>query len=361
MSTFPSAAARPAGLALLLCLTTGASAQGVRPAIDSGELGAMAAAVQAAADAEQWRAARRSNDEGQRQRAGVKYGAASELGSADDYAWVRRYENAAIGEEQKQAVRAELAAAMRDGTLLAAYDGPAHADRSAAASWATRDPLQRWKTCEVAAALARAHVFGDFAGRGRRNPMLGVAIAQAGYAEQCGATAYWYGRMIEAGNSAVPGFDDTVLAPLVTASPTPFALEQLMERIYGVAIINGVTPAFERMAELYRTRGPARFVGKKFTYKMSWLVSGKFPYWNDAPDHTRMYLMKVQYTKCLVADPANLKCARGLRSVYSDPATDTRYGYSNADATLAAYYHAYVGKLEASLHSTERLAAGGDK
>ncbi|PWF49081.1 hypothetical protein [Massilia glaciei] len=324
MSDSRSAAARPAGLAMMLCLATGAAAQGVPRAIDSGELRAMAAAVQAAAKAEQWRAQRRGNDEGQRQRAGVRYGAASELGSAGDYAWVRRYENAAIGEVQKQAVRAGLAAAIRDGTLLAAYDRPAYAERNAAATWATRDPLQRWKTCEVAGALARAHVFGDFAGRGRRNPMHGAAIAQAGYAEQCGAAAYWYGRMIEAGDSAVPGFDKAVLFPLVTASPTPFALEQLMERIYGVAIINGVSAAYERMAELYRTRGPARFAGKKFTYRMSWLVSGKFHYWNDAPDHTRMYLMKVQYTKCLVADPANLTRARGLRGAYSDPATDLR-------------------------------------
>lgn len=187
----------------------------------------------------------------------------------------------------------------------------------------------RWKTCEVATQLSRAYAFGDFIKPEQKNPPLALAIAKAGYEQRCGGTAYWLGRIYEVGDALIPKIDKKELGDDV---------KEIFMHVYDVAILNHYTPAFERMAELYRLDGPARFHGKKRSFFSPYLR------WNISPRDDKMYMMNVQYHKCLSADPANLVCARGLRSIYNDKAEN--FGYTNYNEKLAAYYADYVTKLE---------------
>lgn len=264
-------------------------------------------------------------------RAAVKYGASAELHDID-YS-KHQFQNAGISAEQQQAVRNEIGTAISAGKLLEAFPGKAYGDAGNTGTWASTDPAQRWKTCEVGTQLVRAYAFGDFIKPEQKNPGLGLAIATAGYLENCGGTAYWLGRIYEEGNSLVPGVDKTL-----GKSP-----KWEIEGVYDTAILNGYTPAYERMAELYRLAGPARFRGKTY-YSFP---SDFFPYWSDhSTKSDEMFLMKVQYSKCLQADPANLVCARGLQGLYHDKHKDFLDDYSNYDPDLASYYDKYVKNLE---------------
>jgi hypothetical protein len=50
--------------------------------------------------------------------------------------------------------------------------------------------------------LSRAYAFGDFIKPEQMDAARGLAIARAGYAQHCGGTAYWLGRMYEEGGVA---------------------------------------------------------------------------------------------------------------------------------------------------------------
>lgn len=322
--------------------------------MSSADIAAMAKRVEAFYAAAALRAQREAsfyNNIGGKARSGVRYGASMELGQDFDLSTLYRFKNADIPESQKQTIRADLNRTITSGKLLETYGNQGYEDAKNTATWAAKDPETRWKTCEVASQLVRAYVFGDFIKAEQKNPTKGLAIAQTGYQEHCGGTSYWLGRIYEEGDTLISGFDKNTIAPQVilnNGDGLAFQLEKSLEKIYDVAILNGYTPAYERMAELYRLGGPARFLGKKYTVFVGWMQGGwmKYLYWNDDPDHTRMYLMKTQYMKCLQADPTNLVCARGMRSISADATADTTYHYTNADAELAAFYDSYVKKLE---------------
>jgi len=264
------------------------------------------------------------NKEFDTRRAFVKLGATVELDRQEYFqlnAW--QYQNAAITDSQIQDIRKEIGASIEAGTLLDKYGNQGYEDPKNAATWSATDPVTRWKTCEVATQLSRAYAFGDLINPEQKNPALGLAIAKAGYAQHCGGTSYWLGRIYEEGNALVPGVDKKDIGKDPKA---------LFTDIYDVAILNGYTPAFERMAELYRLHGPARYRDKA---------------WSASPWDDGMYMMKVQYSKCLQAEPTNLVCARGLRTIYSD--TTKKFDYTNYNAELATFYTNYVAKLEGLL------------
>lgn len=280
------------------------------------------------------REAQQFNAEQSARRAAVRYGASVELGGLDYAPYL--FSNAAVTAEQLVAIRAEIGAAISSGKLLETYDGAAYADRTNGATWASRDPATRWKACEVATQLSRAYAFGDFIPPAKKDPARGLAIARAGTEERCGGTAYWLGRIYEEGDALVPGVDKLLgKYPQSTISWT-----------YDVAILNGFTPAYERMAELYRLGGPARYRGK--TYYV--FPADSYPYWRRNPnDNDQLFMMRSQYSLCLTAEPTNLVCARGLRWLYHNPARDSSDGYTNFDESLAAYYDTYVKNLESLL------------
>lgn len=267
-------------------------------------------------------------------RAAVRYGASVELGGFD--AASLQFSNAAVTAEQIAAIRAEIGTAISAGKLLDTYNGAAYADSQNSATWASRDPATRWKTCEVATQLSRAYAFGDFIQPAQKDPARGLAIARAGTEAHCGGTAYWLGRLYEEGDALAPGVDK-----LLGKSP-----KSTISWTYDIAILNGFTPAFERMAELYRLGGPARYRGK--TYYV--FPADFYSYWLLRPnDNDDLFMMRTQYGRCLSAEPANLVCARGLRWLFHNPARDSSDGYTNFDEAQAAYYDSYVKNLESLL------------
>lgn len=267
----------------------------------------------------------RFKDEQDARRASVKLGATMELIQSGDLVYSRfQYQRADIGEDQRQAIRNELGRAIESGKLLDTYGALPFEDRKSPATWATTDPATRWKTCEVATQVSRALAYGDFIEPQQKNPARALTIARAGYQERCGGTAYWLGRIYEDGDAVVPGVSRSDLRE--------FPKETIIE-VFDVAILNGYVPAYERMAELYRLGGPPRYRGKSD--------------WSPSPLEDGMFMSKFQYTECLKADPANLACAQGLRTVYGN--TKVSFGYKTYDAALLAYYEDYVRKLEGLL------------
>lgn len=264
-------------------------------------------------------------------RARLRYGAYPELGSTPQEIEARyRYLDADISAEQRSAIRREIGAAIAAGRLLETYGGSRLEN---AASWKASEPAQRWKNCELGTLLSRAYLTGDFIAPEQKNPALGYAIADAGAAQNCGGTGYWLARAMEAGEAWVPGIDKEIgTAP-----------KSRIEYGYSIAIINGYTPAYERMAELYRLGGPERYRGKTYFVLADF---AKYPYWRKKVDSDEMALMRVQYGKCLEADPANLVCAQGLSTIHSDQSRDFLDGYTNYDARLSAYYKDYVTRLQ---------------
>lgn len=127
-------------------------------------------------------------------------------------------------------------------------------------------------------------------------------------------------------------------------------VKSAIEGAYNTAILNSYTPAYERMAEMYRLAGPKRFRGKTYFVVADF---ASYPYWSDYGWSNEMYPMVFQYKKCLELEPANLICARGLVSTYSDKRRDKSDGYSNYNPELATYYTKYAKELEAKL-----IAAG---
>ncbi|MDQ8037297.1 MAG: hypothetical protein REI12_07740 [Pedobacter sp.] len=270
-------------------------------------------------------------------RSQIKYGASIEK-SGIDYSKYQ-YQNANISIENQQAIRQEIGAAITSGKLLETYGNTNYAD---VATWKNAtDPAQRWKNCEVATQLVRAYVFGDFIKPEQKDPAKGYAIAKTGRYQSCGGTGYWLGRILEAGNPLVPGVDKDE-NEINGGKGVKYAIESA----YNIAILNSYTPAYERMAEMYRLAGPKRFRGKTYFVMADF---DSYPYWSDYGWSNEMYPMQFQYNKCLALDPANLICARGLASTYSDKRKDRTDDYTNYNPELAAYYTKYAKDLESKL------------
>ncbi|MDO8310802.1 MAG: hypothetical protein Q7T25_02560 [Sideroxyarcus sp.] len=254
----------------------------------------------------------------------VKYGTDLEMLNIDVSKY--QYQNANISDDQKNAIRAEIGAAISAGKLLETYGNLEYE------SWLSSDPAVRWKTCEVATLLADAYAFGNFINPEQKNPARGLDIAETGYLKNCGGTAYWRGRIYEEGDALIPGLDKMKLK----TNP-----KSRIEESYNEAIVNSYLPAYERMAELYRLGGPVRYRGKR--YSPSFFESN-LPYWGaDYADPDMRFLIRFQYAKCLQAEPASLVCARGMRAMVSD----TRY--RDYDKDLIAYYDTYIKNLETLL------------
>lgn len=271
-------------------------------------------------------------------RSKVKYGASAELYDIDYADWL--YKNANITAEKRQAIRQEIGDAIASGKLLETYGGSNYAD---VATWKnSTDPAQRWKNCEVATQLVRTYVYGDFIKPEQKNPALGYSIAKTGRYQDCGGTGYWLGRILEAGNVLVPGVDKDE-----NEIDEGKMVKSAISGAYDTAILNGYTPAYERLAELYRLGGPERFRGKTYFVLTAF---ASYPYWHKPKrDSDELNLMRVQYNKCLEADPANLVCARGLATLYGDQAKSTLDGYTNYNPKLATYYADYAKALETKL------------
>lgn len=268
----------------------------------------------------------------------VKYGAPLELNdiNAADY----QYQNASISVDRQQAIRQEIGDVINNGKLLETY-GDIHYENSDV--WKnTTDAEARWKNCELATQLVRAYVYGDFIKPEQKNPELGYQMAKTGALHHCGGTAYWLGRIFEAGNVLVPEVDKDK-----DGINGGREIKWAIESAYNTAILNGFTSAYERMAELYRLGGPKRFRGTKHFVFADF---ASYPNWRVRKNNSdEMYLMRVQYSKCLEAEPANIVCARGLAIIYADQGKDFLDDYTNYNAALAAYYADYVKKLEALL------------
>lgn len=208
---------------------------------------------------------------------------------------VQVYANASVTPEQGAALRSEIDAAIKGGTLLSTYaDIAAQADKP----WVkSSDPLQNRRMCEVSAELARTLVYGE-----PKEPAKGFAIAKAGCDAHCGGTCYWLGRIYEDGNKAAPGVDK-----LLGKQP-----QTLMLQAYDNAIVNGIVAAYEREAEL-GWQPPKRYKDKTY-YDFKELDS--YSYWYDIGDYRRLAYM--QYKRCLSEQPTNLTCARGVNALIKD-------------------------------------------
>ncbi len=261
----------------------------------------------------------------------IKYGASSERFDIDYGQW--QYQNANIPADKQQAIRQEIGDAIAGGKLVETYGATNYAN---ADTWKnSTDPATRWKNCEVATQLVRAYVFGDFIKPEQKNPALGYAIAKTGRYQKCGGTAYWLGRILEAGDPLVPGVDKD--KDEINGGK---GVKNAIESSYNTAILNSFTPAYERMA------GPKRFRGKSY-FVLSDFDS--YPYWSDYGWSNELFPMQFQYNKCLELEPANLTCARGLASTYADKRRDKSDDYSNYNPELAAYYTKYAKELETKL------------
>lgn len=270
-------------------------------------------------------------------RSKVKYGASVEMRDIDYTRW--QYQNANISAENQAVIRQEIGDAIASGKLLELYGGTNYADESV---WKnSKDAAQRWKNCELATQLARAYVFGDFIRPEQKNPERGYAIAKTGRYQHCGGTAYWLGRMLEGGNALVPGIDKDK-----NEINGGRGVKNAIETAYDTAILNGFTPAYERMAEMYRLAGPQRFRGKNYFVLADF---DSYPYWSDYGWSNELFPMQFQYSRCLELEPANLVCARGLASTYGDKRRDKSDDYSNYNPDLATYYTTYAKELETKL------------
>lgn len=265
----------------------------------------------------------------------VKFGASVELSNVDTAKWT--YEIRPVTEEQKQAIRQEIGDAIASGKLIEAFGA---LDYGSAATWTGGEAAARWKNCEVATQLVRAYVYGDFIEPSQKDPAKGLAIAQEGERQRCGGTAYWLGRIYEDGDKAVKGVDKQ---PEVDSGKL---IKSAITYAYDTAILNGYTPAYERMAELYRLGGPTRFRGKTY-FVLEDMES--YSYWLKSNGSDERFLTFVQYNKCIEADPASLVCARALKTMYADEKRNVLDGYTTYNKELASYYGDYVARLETLL------------
>lgn len=268
-------------------------------------------------------------------RSHVKLGASIELGGTDYASWT--YETRPVSDDQKQAIRQEVGDAIASGKLIEIYGATDYAN---AETWKGGEAAVRWKHCEVATQLVRAYAYGDFVEPAQKNPAKGLAIAQTGLTQRCGGTAYWLGRIYEDGDNAVKGVDKT------EAVDDGKSIKYAIERAYDIAILNGFTPAYERMAEMYRVGGPTRFRGKTY-FVLAEMES--YPYWSKIGKSDERFLMLMQFSKCMEADRTSLICARGLKATYADERRNVLDGYTTYNKDMAAYYTTYVGQLEALL------------
>ena len=273
-----------------------------------------------------------------KRRADVKYGALMELTSGSNFAAGMIYPNANIPQEQQRAIRNEISSAISAGKLLETYGNKNYADVSV---WQVTDPVERWKNCEVATVLSQAYLTGELATPAQINREKGYAIAQTGSAQKCGGTAYWHGRVFEEGDDWVKGVDKEL-----GKSPKYTITWQ-----FDVAIINGFSPAYQRLADLLRLGGPARYRGKKYFDLME---MSSYSYWLKPKSNDESVVMLLQYRKCLDAEPANLECAQQLRDLYANKNKDFLTGYSTYNADLATYYDGYVKELQKLMASTAR-------
>lgn len=260
-------------------------------------------------------------------RARVKLGAYSELGG---YADKSVYSNAAISVEQQTAIRSEIAQAIEQGKLIETFGAR---DYASAATWRATDPVERWKNCEVATVLAQAYFTGELATPQQMDPTKGYAIAKAGDAANCGGTAYWLGRAYEAGDTWVKGIDKEL-------GKNP---KWTIVSAYGTAIVNGYSPAYRRMADLWKLGGPERYRGKTY---LDIMAMTKMPYWRQPDDSDERFLTLVLYTRCLEADPSDLHCAQQLAAIYADDKRDFLDGFTTYDAKRAKHYEGYVSELQ---------------
>lgn len=265
----------------------------------------------------------------------VKYGASVELGGIDYAKWT--YESRPVTDEQKQAIRQEIGDAIASGKLIETYGAT---DYGNAETWKGGEAAARWKNCEAATQLVRAYVYGDFVEPAQKNPAKGLAIAQTGQRARCGGTAYWLGRIYEDGDKAVKGVDNS------EALEDGKQIKSAIEYAYDTAILNGYTPAYERMAEMYRLGGPARFRGKTY-FVLADMDS--YAYWLKSNKSDERFLTLMQFSKCMEADKTSLVCARGLKTMYADERRNVLDGYTTYNKELAAYYADYVSNLEALL------------
>jgi hypothetical protein len=274
------------------------------------------------------------NDRQSARRRAVRYGADVELSNIDYKQWT--YDSTGVTPAQIQAMRQEIGDAIASSKLLEAYGA---IDYTNVETWKVGDGAARWKHCEVATQLVRAYVYGDFIEPAQKNPQKGLDIAKAGRARYCGGASYWLGRIYEDGEKAVKGVDKNE-----EDGNDGKHVKSNITYAYGIAMINGYAPAYERMAELFRVGGPERYRGKKYFVLADF---ESYPYWRKRNDSDERHLMLVEYTRCLEADAANLVCARGLATLYADEKKDFMDGYTTYDAKLAAHYADYAKKLEA--------------
>ncbi|MES2491509.1 MAG: hypothetical protein V4607_17120 [Pseudomonadota bacterium] len=273
-----------------------------------------------------------------KRRAGVTYGALVEMTNDANFVADLIYPNAKISEQQQRAIRSEISTAISAGRLLETYDTRDYTSRDV---WKATDPVERWKNCEVATVLSQAYLTGELATPAAIDRNKGYAIASMGASQYCGGTAYWKGRVYEAGDDWVKGIDKEL-------DKTP---KSNITWQYDIAIINGYTPAYQRLADLLRLGGPERYRGKKYFDLMDMT---RYPYWLKPKNSDERYMMLFQYRRCLATEPANLVCAQQLRELYSNKETDILDGYNSYNADLVAYYDNYVKELQKLLANAAR-------
>ncbi len=263
-------------------------------------------------------------------RANVRYGATVEITSDASFVDSLVYPNAVIPIEQQRSIRNEISVAIAAGRLLESYGDR---DYSSPETWKATHPAERWKNCEVATVLSQAYLTGELVRPEQMDRQKGFAIADAGAARYCGGTAYWQGRAYEAGDDWVKGIDK-----ILAKSP-----KSQITWAYNIAIINGYSPAYQRLADLLRLGGPERYRDKKY---LDIMEMTRYSYWLKRGSSDERYVTLFQYRKCLDAEPANLACAQALRNMYGDKKTDILDGYSSYNADLVAYYDGYIKELQ---------------
>lgn len=262
-------------------------------------------------------------------RKAVRYGAAVEIGGINYSQW--QYDTAGLTDDQRQSATRAIQTAIDSGQFLQTYGAVNFAQSEA---WKSVDPVVRYTNCEVATRLVQAYVLGEFGATEQKNPAQGLAIARTGQAERCGGTAYWQGRIYEAGDALVPGVDAGDLRGGKDVKVKIIAA-------YDVAILNGYMPAHERMASLYEKQGPERFFAGRY---FSLLDFKQVDYWPQSRGSDERFLMRVGYTRCLEADPTRAPCAEGLARLHAD--TSKGYdGYTDYSPEKVAQYQALAKKL----------------
>ena len=259
----------------------------------------------------------------------VRYGAAAEIGGINYSQW--QSDTAGLTEAQRKSAVSAIQTAIDSGQFLQTYGALNYAQGEA---WKAGDPAARYMHCEVATRLVQAYVLGEFGAAEQKNPAKGLAIARAGLMEKCGGTAYWLGRIYEAGDELVPGVDASDLRGGKDVKPKIVAA-------YDTAILNGYAAAYERMASLYDKEGPSRFFAETY---FSFSEMGQVDYWPKSRKSHERFLMRVGYTRCLEADPTRAPCAEGLARLHAD--TFKSYdGYTDYNPEKVAQYQAMAKKL----------------